>query len=631
MLARWREEEGAVLVLTAILLVALVAASAVAVDLGRTAAASRDQQGATDRAALDAVLAVASADPLAVRAAALESLERNLGLSDGMSSSRDYDVAPVACGPDGRPTTASWSSADGIEVTTTSTVRSLFLGSTSEVERRAVACVRSVGAVSAASTTASVSGGLLDDLLSALVGGDVSLDLVGYGGVADARIDLTVLAAEAGVGTVAELLDAQLGVAELLEVTAAALERDAPSAVALGLAGQLRSLAAVAVGLPAITLGEVLHLDTGAEAAGATLGVDALELVLASLQLANRGHAVELETAVGSDLVGVRLTIIEPPVIAVGRPGRHGDGRWRTEARTAQVALEVDLPIGQLASTATGTLDADQAARIADYRARIDAATSLTQVRAIGDELKEELAQVKQHLEDRGYTSLANAVGALITGLVTLLADIVGGLLCLLTPLACAKADLRKKVDEYAAILEHIDATAAGDAVHPSTQPTLTVTTGEGWARLASIGCGDPLETTVELEARAAHVRLPRTDLLDLGPLGRITVELDTSLGTAASPTLVPFDPPLPSAPHRHGGAQVGLGSLLPSIDASGSRLLLLPIGEVVGLLSSALSPVLEAVDSAVLTPVLELLGADLGVVEGRVLDASCTSRSLVE
>lgn len=638
---RLREAEGSVTLLTAIVLMALLAASAVAVDVGRLAVVSRDQQGATDRAALDALLTFAREGPTAdVQAAVSASLDRNLGVSgasvvsmrtgSGMSSARSLAGSPTPWDCATMSPRAAWGDADGVLLRTTNDVGSIIFRNVAAttVEREAIACMRPVGAVSAASTTASVDNGLLNDLLSALVGGEVALDLAGYRGVAAANIDLAVLATEAGVSTVDDLLTTRMSVGGLTEAVASALEANDPDTEALGLASELRALATAAVGLDDIVLGEIVTIDVGAEVAGGTLAVDALELVIASVQLANRNHAVELDLSFEGELLPVTLTVIEPPRIAVGRPGREADGTWRTEAPTAQLELAVGLPVGQLDSDTSGELTSDQAARIADYRARIDAATSTSQVHAIGEELKAELEEVEQHLEDHGYSSLAAAVRALIDDLVQLLADIADGLLCLLTPLSCAKADMHEKVDEYEAILGDIDTTASADKT--STRPTLTVTTGQGWARLASIGCGDPLEATVELEARAGHVGLPRTRVLDLGPLGSITIELDTSLGTGASPTSFGFTAPFPTDSQRHGGATVGLGTALSSVDTSGSQLLLLPVGQVASLVTSALGPVLDAVDDAVLTPALELLGADLGSVEGRVLDASCSSRTLV-
>ena len=53
MFTRIRQQEGAIALLTAFVLLAFMAAAAVAVDVGRLAVSSRDQQGATDRAALD--------------------------------------------------------------------------------------------------------------------------------------------------------------------------------------------------------------------------------------------------------------------------------------------------------------------------------------------------------------------------------------------------------------------------------------------------------------------------------------------------------------------------------------------------------------------------------------------------
>lgn len=55
LLARRSDEDGAISVMAALLVIALLASTALAVDVGRVAFTSRDQQGVTDRAVLDAL------------------------------------------------------------------------------------------------------------------------------------------------------------------------------------------------------------------------------------------------------------------------------------------------------------------------------------------------------------------------------------------------------------------------------------------------------------------------------------------------------------------------------------------------------------------------------------------------
>ena len=100
-----RSQEGAISIMAAVLAVAMIMATSLAVDVGRVAYTSRDQQGATDRAVLDALGELAAihhgaTGPQAVwqgvRREILESLARNRGGSSiGTSSERAIRLLEV--------------------------------------------------------------------------------------------------------------------------------------------------------------------------------------------------------------------------------------------------------------------------------------------------------------------------------------------------------------------------------------------------------------------------------------------------------------------------------------------------------------------------------------------------------
>ena len=679
-------EDGAIAVMAAVLVLAVLASTALAVDVGRTAYVSRDQQGATDRAALDgvrllhgAILDGVTADVLVdqVHAAAVDSMElRNpppggtqrrsvyrvdlgrVGSGGFIEECRKYYLSQGNEAPETDPEHEDYDppsydactgsveelGVDAVRLWTHSEVGYVLpLGDqrSAELRKMAVASSDAMASISAATTTAGLSGGVLDRLLSRLVGSDevIELGAIGHEGILTSEITLGQLATAGGlgVGTVDELLDADLNVLDLLEVIAHVLDPgdggdvDGEVATLAAFLGDLAE-AGVAADLDDIRLGYdeddgegIVEVVTGS-GSGADIAINAFELAVASLQAANRDSAVTFETDVLEQLP-VTLEIIEPPVIAVGPPG-YDDGEPRTVAKTSQLELFVELPVGET------TTELDEAAiqdRVDHYRDRLDAANDCDDLESILDDLEDEVEAIEDFADDHG---LLGAVGHLIEGLLTGLGDLIGDILGFFDGLfgSCPvdEDDVEGEIDAFEELLDELSEAAAG--VTTTVAPTLTVELGRGDVWLDSLSCSKEPSATLRAEGDAASVSLPPTTLLDLGPVGSVEIELDgVALGSVPDDEAgVDVEAPFPSdPPARFTADSIGLAGILDGLEVN-LDVLELPLGDALDGATGLLAPVLSGLDDE-LSSLLSLLGVELGEIEANVLDLQCTGRRLVE
>lgn len=670
--SRWREDQtGAIAVIAAVLVAALMMSAALAVDVGRIGYASRDQQGATDRAALDSVPVVAQHESAsgtvvlgAVFDAATDSLEENLGAASGVAEDRVLEHVSLgtvtsgefveACGADfgadGNPTnedpactqSVSDLAVNAVQLQTASRVDYvLALGQDPghrEITRRAAAASQRLGSISAASSTVGVDGGLLNDLLAGLLGMEsaepLGLEVIGSDGVVDSSIRLgdLVRSDELTVGSVDELLSNNIDVLSLLEASADALEAGEGNGA---LAADLRLLASMGVGaaLDDVRLGHLGETDPGILAldtsggAGAEAQIDALDLAMAGLQLANRDSAIDLSADVLGE-IPVALTVIQPPVLAAGPPGKTSEGEWRTAARTAQLKLSIELPIGEVLD---GSEQAPISEKIAEYRAQLDGDTSCEQRHEIASDLADDVEELESRAPED--SALLSALGSLLEGLLDLIGDLLGGLLggCSVT-----ESEIEADINELEQILvdhpgDYEEALTSGDDVEQpgSEKPELTVKTGRGVSALSEITCADPVAVIADVTSGAAEIDLARTRLLDLGLLGQVVVGADEATVGSGGGELG-FQGSFPTDPKSTSSTDLGLGDVVGALSFEGTELLSVPVGGVVELVSSALTPVLDGLDDA-LSPLLELLGVELGEVDTRILDAHCEGRSLID
>lgn len=342
------------------LLLALMFA-ALAIDAGRLWMDNRQLQTVADMAALEAAGTIGAlgckADSLAVLAAAQTAAQRN-GYSDSLTSAPNrLEIGQVQTDKGERLFIAGTGEEAVHVVATRSVPASLLLGGllgnqivlTAEATARADPIQASFGTGSAL-LRVSVSEQdkkLFNLLLGSLLGGSLSLDAVSYQALAGANVTLLeLLQASTSVGSVEELLNANLTVRDVIEVTR--------GAVSLHDSGQSTAAEALSAILDAnisaldVRLGDVLKVATPVTDAASNLNINVLDLITASLMLANQNHAISLPLGIsipGVSSLSTEINIIEPPQIAVGPAGHDTAGNWCTEAKTAQINVGVTSSI----------------------------------------------------------------------------------------------------------------------------------------------------------------------------------------------------------------------------------------------------------------------------------------------
>jgi uncharacterized membrane protein len=362
-----RDEEGAMAIMAALATVVALLAAVLAIDLGSHVLAQRDMQGAVDLAALDAVMALdADGEPSALADQyARDSLTRN----DGWAN-RDGRTVTVTVGTFDRATrvfTPTTSAPDAVLVEAEAQFSRLtgVLAGSDRVAHTAVASLLEASSISIGTHVASLDTGrseLLNRVMGRLFDGPVTIDAVGWQGMADAQVPLRALMTSFNVASVEQLLDLQVTAPQLLEASAAGLSSSGDP-LEVQTAGLLTSTASTISNQTTFRLGDLLVVEQGVPGSVATLTVDALSLVTGSAMMINDDRAVDL----GMDLSGVpgvgsgslTLAVVEPPQVAVGRPGLTPGGEYRTIARTAQVRLGVDLeldPLGEYAGVNVGSM-----------------------------------------------------------------------------------------------------------------------------------------------------------------------------------------------------------------------------------------------------------------------------------
>lgn len=387
---RHRDESGAIAILAAALTVALVLSASLAVDVGRVAATSRDQQGATDRASLDALVALrdtygGGAVTVTEHNVVTTAVHQALAVNGFSEETRPEWAAPeVVIGhtppgtndfyslyPDVNPSSPT-EVPNAVKVGTRS-FQPFVLALGDElggrhVEKSAVAASDAVAAISATTTAVALDEGLLDLLLTWLLGENpVDLTVISANGVADAVVDLELLSAGLGAGSIEELLRTDVSVLEFWEEALAAIDVSAAEAN-----GDTLGLGLDALGFSAsdrdvlddldLVVGDFLRIETSG-GPGARTGARLLDLLSASLQAANAtgeenadcdesegsANALDLGAVVGeSGLTSLCVNIIEPPVLAVGPARQVDENQWMTVAETAQVSLDLGLDLQAL-------------------------------------------------------------------------------------------------------------------------------------------------------------------------------------------------------------------------------------------------------------------------------------------
>lgn len=199
---------------------------------------------------------------------------------------------------------------------------------------------------------------ILNALVVGLLGGSLSIDAVGWQGLADTNINLLdflgplAVNADLNVGSYTELLNADVKALYILEAILAAVKKNGDTAgVELKVLKPIIDLATKVSGL-SVKLADILGLQTGTPESALNLKINALELLQAMVQVGNGSNAAAaaIELPLGIANLGVYAKVIEKPQFSkIGNPEMamlDPYGINKIYVRSAQIRLLVttDLP-----------------------------------------------------------------------------------------------------------------------------------------------------------------------------------------------------------------------------------------------------------------------------------------------
>ena len=323
-----RSEKGSTAVLVAIMMTSFVAFLGIGVDIGHLFMVKHRLQHAADTVAVSAMRKIALRESIAqtvlteqsIDPATLSTYEVNLGT---------WDSAGKVFTPD--------AAGDALQVRLESTEPLYFLKvlpgipAAVPVGAEATANLKKSGAVVQLGATAlainTEEGALLDGLLGSMLGTSLNLAAIGWQGLANASLNLVdfldLAKLELGVGTVDEVLNADLSLLQMLDLMLGVLEADGNTAVAelSLLKEQILDGSIGPLNLP-LHVGDLLQVDTNANGL-ALANVNLLSLVTATAGLFNHESAVAASVGINLGLLDVdlRVKIVEPPVIKVMKEG----------------------------------------------------------------------------------------------------------------------------------------------------------------------------------------------------------------------------------------------------------------------------------------------------------------------
>lgn len=367
-----RHQHGAVAVFVAISLVAILAAVALSIDIGRLYFAQRDLQRLAVLGALSAAQQVSGcandgvpggqsdAEAEVTNIIKLNNPSGTVIGTDGINGSPYVELGKVETTTDGSglrgfvPLTDGDPDIDSVRVnlTTLAPARLLpFLGSSSgTLYASATATQSALGSLSVGSGVASLNQGLLNSLLSGLLGGNVNLSVADYTGLANVDVTVSQLATALGV-SVTDLSDpTTLNQTVLLSAALSNLTGALSGGVVNPqVISTLQNLAGQTTNTTPIPLGSIL--GPVGKIAGDVPFVNLQDLITA-LALASRANAsggpspIQLNNTI-ADIPGVAAikvfaTVIQPPKLSgLGRAGQ-------TSATTAQILLSLRIQAGAL-------------------------------------------------------------------------------------------------------------------------------------------------------------------------------------------------------------------------------------------------------------------------------------------
>lgn len=363
-------KSGNVIVLAACTILMIAGLAALVVDVGTFYYAKRHLQTAADMAAL-----AASTDLSDDQAAALAALTSNGYSANVLQSVTAGTYSPSASL--GNRFTAGGTSPNAVKVALLNHTPVHFapvfalLGvptnsGTVAIGAKSVGSTPAYASFAIGSTLASFNGGVLNAVLSALVGGNVSLQVMDYNALANANIDLfqfsNALATRLNLTgtTYSSIASGNFAIGDIFQAAITSAQSQGASSSAIA------ALQALDNAIPSTMLSKTVNLSSlvsfgpyGRNSVGnaspVAFQVSALNLMSSVLQLANGSNQIALDLGVNtSPLADVTLTLMigQPPV----GTSTYALGPTGASVYTAQTRLLFTAQIGGSGLPATITV-----------------------------------------------------------------------------------------------------------------------------------------------------------------------------------------------------------------------------------------------------------------------------------
>jgi uncharacterized membrane protein len=589
-----RQARGSIAIVAALALAIAVTALGV-LDIANVYLARRSLQNVADLAALAAVqqmddqcqqppvTALASAANNGFTVSSTQTLSTVCGRWDSSGSGMAFTQASS-------PPAATQLPLNGVIVTVSKLVPYFFLGPARPLQATSTAKATVVGSFSLATSLVQVN--LLNGLLSSLLGTSVNLSLVSWNGIANANVTLGQLAAVAtSAGTVTGLLNSSVSVSGLAQLMINALQSGGSvvsADAAASIAGLQAIVSAGALSNVQIPLGAtssspgLLSVGLANAESAANVSLNALQALLVAAEIAQSGKsplAVNLSLAnlpTSSLLpasVQLAVNVLSPPSIAVGEAGANPDPppQWRTYAHNAQITVALNVGLADIG--VKGVLDA-----------------------SVNIPLFVEAAPATAGLASASCGPTAAQSSSTInvqTGIANL---------CLGSPPATAQQLSTGTCGGSPADIASVNVFGQ-NAVTIASSLALNLATGTNY-QLSFDGNGNLLGNS---QTGSSGSSVNTNQVGDV--LGGALTSLSTQLGNNQS--LSTGNPVL----------SIQVGSLPPSNG----------LGWFAGAIAGLLSPVLSALDTVLLGPLLQLLGVQLGVASVTDFPLSCGVAQLVK
>lgn len=364
------EDAGVVALLSGLLLTTMFAMAALAIDIGLQHATKRALQSAVDVTALSASFPVAAGSGSAPAMAATyfaDAMQNTpmiahaaLGTVTEGTYCPDSTLSVAARFTAGASSCANLPNIVGpnaVRVDASVTQPFIFgrvLGATAgPLDASATASQINEAGFFAGTGLLAVNGGVINAVLSSLLGSTINLTAVQYQALLNTNVDalgfLNALATNLGVtaGTYGSLLGSSVTVQQVLQAEVTALNQPGNVATAA-----LDSLIGQITGAPQVTLGQVFDLgvwqnvgiNSVQEPAALTAGLNLYQLASIAAQVANGQHFLTLNapsiSVPGIAQVSLAATAIEPPQSPYFAFGPAG-----VSVHTAQVRTQLQLSL----------------------------------------------------------------------------------------------------------------------------------------------------------------------------------------------------------------------------------------------------------------------------------------------